>query len=63
MFPANKKIKWEKVASEVNASAVNTIIRTPEVLKRFYENRKREVRKIAAEEKKEVLATGGGSVP
>ncbi|ERL91730.1 hypothetical protein D910_09057 [Dendroctonus ponderosae] len=56
---AKNKI-WEKIATEVNATAVNATHRTSEALKRFYENRKREVRKIVAEEKHQVFATGGG---
>lgn len=55
-----KKKVWEKIAAEVNAAAVNTTYRSQEILKRFFENRKREVRKIAAEEKKELYGTGGG---
>lgn len=57
-----KNNTWDKIAIEVNSGAINTTYRTVDVLKRFYENRKRELRKIAAEEKKEVLATGGGQV-
>lgn len=49
---------WEKIAKQVNSTALT--YRAPDVLKRFYENRKREVRKLAAEERKDIFATGGG---
>ncbi|XP_044757748.1 uncharacterized protein LOC123315906 isoform X2 [Coccinella septempunctata] len=55
-----KNSVWDKITAEVNASNNSGIFRSKDVLRRFYENRKREVRKIAAEEKKELYKTGGG---
>lgn len=47
-----KNLIWEKITVEVNASNSSGIFRSKEVLKRFYENRKREVRRIAAKERR-----------
>ncbi|XP_044745467.1 uncharacterized protein LOC123307288 isoform X2 [Coccinella septempunctata] len=55
-----KNSVWDKITAEVNASNNSGIFRSKDVLRRFYENRKREVRKIAAEEKKELYKTSGG---
>lgn len=34
---------WQKISDEINSASVHGTYRSPDVLKRFYENRKREV--------------------
>lgn len=55
-----KTAAWNKITDEFNAISPNNIFRTPESIKKFFNNKKKEVRKIAAEEKKEITLTGGG---
>ncbi|CAG9762750.1 unnamed protein product [Ceutorhynchus assimilis] len=51
---------WLNIAKKFNAASPDGIYRGADCLKRFFENKKKEVRKIAAEEKKEIFLTGGG---
>ncbi|KAJ8913083.1 hypothetical protein NQ315_006584 [Exocentrus adspersus] len=56
-----KVAAWQKITAEFNAVAPNLCTRSTESLKKFYDNKKKEVRKRVAEEKKEIYATGGGT--
>ncbi|KAI4455388.1 apontic [Holotrichia oblita] len=55
-----KKKVWEKIQLEFNATAANCE-RSVDSIRRFYENQKKNVRKIAANEKKDTYLTGGGT--
>ncbi|CAG9840765.1 unnamed protein product [Diabrotica balteata] len=55
-----EKLKnWEKVAGEFNSVSLANIQRPIEVLKRFYENQKQELRKRCANKKMHIKGTGG----
>lgn len=54
---------WNMIAGEFNSVSPNNIHRTAESLKKFFENKKKEVRKVVAYEKKEINLTGGGTTP
>lgn len=56
----DKNNAWETIANEFNAAAPNGTYRNTESLKKFYENLKKDTRKIAAQEKMELFKTGGG---
>lgn len=61
---SNEKIKaWENICHEFNAASTGNIYRNKDVLKRFYENKKKELRKKVAETKMELKKTGGGPPP
>ncbi|XP_057671229.1 uncharacterized protein LOC130902958 [Diorhabda carinulata] len=51
---------WRKVENNFNATSTWGIFRDKESLKRLYENRKREVRRLKAKESQLRLRTGGG---
>ncbi|XP_031328881.1 uncharacterized protein LOC116159922 [Photinus pyralis] len=51
------------VEEDFNSSLPNGVFRDWECLKRFYENQRKEVRKIKSNERQELLRTGGGQVP
>lgn len=55
-----KNDTWETITNEFNAVAPNGTYRTTDSLKKFYENMKKETRKMAAQEKMEQFKTGGG---
>ncbi|KAF5280146.1 hypothetical protein FQR65_LT15062 [Abscondita terminalis] len=55
-----KNLAWDKIAMEFNANSPSKINRTKESLKKCYENKKAEVRKIAASNRQGLRATGGG---
>ncbi|KAK4887341.1 hypothetical protein RN001_003612, partial [Aquatica leii] len=59
----NKFKAWENIASEFNATSSASILRSTASLKKCYENRKKELRKTLADERKETLLTGGGPPP
>nr|CAI5840767.1 unnamed protein product [Callosobruchus analis] len=56
-----KKAAWIKIATEFNSITPGGALRDKESLKKFYENKKREVHKVVAEEKRERRKTGGGA--
>lgn len=59
-----KESAWKIIEKEFNAHT--SVYRNVEVLKRFYNNKKKEARKVAASNKLDHQATGGGpssSVP
>lgn len=58
-----KSRAWEKITGEFHTRAPNCCKRSIDSLKKFYDNQKKEIRKIVAEEKKEIVLTGGGSLP
>ncbi|KAG5884239.1 hypothetical protein JTB14_011728 [Gonioctena quinquepunctata] len=51
---------FSTVATEFNAACPYGNLREATVLKKFYENKKKEVRKVVADEKTEINGTGGG---
>lgn len=51
---------WEKVASSFNAQLPDNYPRSKDSLRKLYENMKKNVRKDAANDKKELTKTGGG---
>nr|XP_023028765.1 myb/SANT-like DNA-binding domain-containing protein 3 [Leptinotarsa decemlineata] len=59
---AQKEKTWELIESEFNASSSSTY-RNAANLKKCYENRKKELRKSLAEERKQTLMTGRGPPP
>ncbi|KAG5861793.1 hypothetical protein JTB14_003484 [Gonioctena quinquepunctata] len=60
----NEKIKaWENICQEFNAVSPGNTLRNKDVLKRFYENKRKESRKKVAETKMELKKTGGGPPP
>lgn len=58
-----KNKAWTKVAQQFNAVSPSHILRSEEALKFFYKNLKKELRKKAADHKKEIYLTGGGPEP
>ncbi|KAK4872750.1 hypothetical protein RN001_014779 [Aquatica leii] len=57
----SEKLKaWQVVEEEFNASSTSTTYRDATCLKKCYENRKKELRKSIAQERREILLTGGG---
>ncbi|CAH1099699.1 unnamed protein product [Psylliodes chrysocephalus] len=58
-----KNRTWEKIQEEFNALAPDHSYRAAVMLKKFYENKKKNVRKVAALEKTEIIKTGGGPPP
>ncbi|KAB0803364.1 hypothetical protein PPYR_00334 [Photinus pyralis] len=54
---------WKMVEEDFNSSLPNGVFRDWECLKRFYENQRKEVRKIKSNKRQELLRTGGGQVP
>lgn len=56
----DKMDTWEKVAREFNSLSPGNVQRPTEVLKRFYENKKKELRKRCADIKIHIRGTGGG---
>lgn len=57
---AQKEKVWKLIENEFNASSSVNTYRSAANFKKWYENRKKELRKSLAEEKKETLLTGGG---
>ncbi|KAH1021639.1 hypothetical protein HUJ04_011132, partial [Dendroctonus ponderosae] len=55
-----KKKAWVQIANEFNAICPDSSFRDCNTLKKFYENKKKEVRKYVLHEKKHINATGGG---
>lgn len=55
-----KNQTWDRITQEFNASTFSNVRRSKEVLKRFYENKKKEIRKKAADQKLQHKRTGGG---
>lgn len=58
-----KNRTWKKIEKEFNANAPITCFRSNESLKRFYENKKKELRRKMADEKESHFLTGGGPAP
>ena len=58
-----KNSAWERVTTEFNATSPANIYRTKDSIKRFYENKKKELRKKVADGKMEQKKTGGGLPP
>jgi len=56
----DKSNAWETITNEFNATALSGTYRTTESLKKFYENLKKDTRKMATQEKMELYKTGGG---
>lgn len=56
----DKKQTWEKITREFNSVAPANIRRTTSMLKRFYDNKKKELRKKVADQKLQLRKTGGG---
>lgn len=56
----SKEQAWKDITSSFNAISSSGIFRDKESLKRLYENRKKDVKKILAKNKQELLKTGGG---
>lgn len=58
----NEKIKtWDDITREFNGQAPNSIYRSVESLKKFYDNQKKTLRKRVGEERKDMYTTGGGT--
>jgi hypothetical protein len=55
---SEKEAAWKKIEEEFNSQS--TVFRSVESLKRFHNNKKKEIRKTAAEEKRSFRTTGGG---
>ncbi|KAJ8915275.1 hypothetical protein NQ315_014783 [Exocentrus adspersus] len=51
---------WKRIEIDFNAVNPSNIFRSANILKKFYCNKKKDIRKKIAEEKKDVLLTGGG---
>ncbi|CAH1107047.1 unnamed protein product [Psylliodes chrysocephalus] len=51
---------WEKVTKEFNCMSPDNNKRSTEVLRRFYENKKKDLRKKTANKKIHIKGTGGG---
>lgn len=60
---SDKNVVWQTITAQFNASCPEFVNRSTESLKKYYDNKKREIRKLKAEERKEVLLTGGGPPP
>lgn len=56
----DKENAWNKVEAEFNSLAPGGTIRSKESLRKFYENKKKQTRKLAALEKLNLTQTGGG---
>jgi hypothetical protein len=56
-----KNAAWDRITQEFNSQTPHGVLREKESLKKCYENKKMLVRKLAASNKKEIRATGGGS--
>lgn len=56
----DKEVAWVKVTEEFNAICPNLIKRTKKSIQKFYENKKKEVRKAVSNNRNELLKTGGG---
>lgn len=54
-----KNEAWEEISEEFNNTGIY-VFRSKEILKRMYENKKKELRKTVAAEKRENFKTGGG---
>ncbi|CAH1099138.1 unnamed protein product [Psylliodes chrysocephalus] len=57
-----KKQLWGRIQEEFNSTSPNTTFRSWESLKLLYENKKKDLRRKMAEEKKQRFMTGGGTV-
>lgn len=55
-----KNHTWKKITAAFNSVCPESRYRTMESLKKLYDNKKRDTRKEKAEERKEILLTGGG---
>lgn len=58
-----KDMAWKNITHQFNASSSTGVLRSMASLKKCYENRKKELRKSLADEKREVTLTGGGPPP
>lgn len=58
-----KKQVWEKVALQFNSASPGMVPKTSESMKKFYENKKKVIRKDMAKERCELYKTGGGPAP
>lgn len=56
-----KDAVWKRIAELFNASAPSGVVRAPESLKKAYENKKKNVRKLVAAERCQVRKTRGGN--
>lgn len=54
---------WKKIEKTYNSCSPSIYYRNAECLKKFYENSKKELRKLTAEHKQEIMKTGGGTPP
>lgn len=54
---------WEKVANNFNATCPEGAPRNAESIKKWWDNKKRIIRKEKGEERKEIFLTGGGPAP
>lgn len=55
-----KEKAWVEIEKDFNSTSQVGLYRDKDCLKRFFENRKREVKKLKAQERQEILKTGGG---
>ncbi|VEN62941.1 unnamed protein product [Callosobruchus maculatus] len=55
-----KNIAWQNITTQFNASCPEFVSRSTESLRKYFDNKKRDIRKLKAEERKETLLTGGG---
>lgn len=60
---AKREETWKLIENEFNAVSPSNMYRGADSLKKLYSNKKKEVRKRVAEEKREALLTGGGPAP
>ncbi|KAJ8966215.1 hypothetical protein NQ317_007584 [Molorchus minor] len=58
-----KEKTWKAIEDEFSASSSCSTYRNATCLKKCYENRKKELRKALAEERKQTMLTGGGPPP
>lgn len=56
----DKEAAWDTVASQFNALSPNATFRSADSLKKCYENIKHTAKKQSAEERNEIIKTGGG---
>lgn len=58
-----KDAAWDRVGREFNSIVPNCTKRSVESLRKFYENKKKDMRKRTANERMEFMRTGGGPPP
>ncbi|CAH1111700.1 unnamed protein product [Psylliodes chrysocephalus] len=59
----DKDAAWDKVSREFNAIIPSCTKRSVESLRKFYENKKKDMRKRTANERMELMRTEGGPPP